>query len=373
MSERPAPPAVREFHHQPAFDGVRALAIALVMGINAFTPGLWGGFIGVSVFFVLSGFLITQLLLIEHARAGRIDLAAFYTRRARRLLPPLLCMLAAFLLLHPLLAPNGDRIAFWYDAFFALTYVSNWTYLTLHAPQWFDHTWSLAVEEQFYLLWPILIWPLLRARKPRRALVAMVVITAIALVWRHVVANGIAVAAHDSAERVYYGTDTRAFGLMLGALAAFAWNDEAIHQALTRPALRFALGWLAGLCLMILVWLGHHANGTEVHALARALLVTEVTTATLLICLIAYPRGAFASLLAIAPLRAIGRASYTLYLWHLPWFYWLQSQHRPWREVVLYGGLATLACALPAYWFIERPLLARSERRRSTAAATHEA
>src|SRR5215469_9867848 len=175
---QPSEPA---FAYRPALDGVRALAVAAVVLFHAGVPGLTGGFLGVDAFFVLSGFLITSLLLAEHTRRGRIGLAAFWGRRARRLLPALLVMLVAVVLTGRYLLPAVEVRLLRGDALAALGYVANWRmiyrgsdyFAQTSAPSPLQHTWSLGIEEQFYLIWPLVVVVVfaLFARRARALLV----------------------------------------------------------------------------------------------------------------------------------------------------------------------------------------------------------
>jgi len=217
-------PAVSGYY--PALDGIRAFAVAAVVLFHAGVTGVSGGFLGVDTFFVLSGFLITSLLLTERLRTGRIGLTAFWMRRVRRLIPGLLVMLAATVMTgHYLL--DGDELGLLRtDALAALGYVANWRmifrgtgYVAATAiPSPLQHTWSLGIEEQFYLLWPVLVAGLLgwlAVRKARWILAICCAVGAIASAW---------LCAHlyqpDSISRAYYGTDTRAQALLVGAALA---------------------------------------------------------------------------------------------------------------------------------------------------------
>src|SRR5919107_2026204 len=159
--------------HHPALDGIRGLAVAAVLAFHGGVAVLHGGFLGVDAFFVLSGFLITSLLFAEHASTGRIDLRAFWARRARRLLPALLLVLAVVLPLSRWAMPPEELAALRADALAALAYVANWRlmdrgggyFAETAAPSPLQHTWSLAIEEQFYLVWPLLVVALLLATR----------------------------------------------------------------------------------------------------------------------------------------------------------------------------------------------------------------
>ncbi len=215
----------------PGLDGLRALAVGAVLLYHAGMPWMPGGFLGVELFFVLSGYLITSLLLGEWVAEGRIDLGAFWLRRARRLLPALFLLLAVTLVFAIFFMPDevaglrGDTLA-------ASTYVTNW-YLAFNQQSYFElvgrpsllqHLWSLAVEEQFYLLWPLLFiggMRLLRTRQSMRiaTLAGAVASTLLMLALYNPDADP---------SRIYYGTDTRAAGLLIGCTLAFGMSLSSV-------------------------------------------------------------------------------------------------------------------------------------------------
>ncbi|MBA3282256.1 MAG: acyltransferase, partial [Acidimicrobiia bacterium] len=224
----------------PGLDGLRAVAVAAVVAYHL--GELPGGFLGVDVFFVISGFLITRLLLAEHERTGRIAIGAFWGRRFRRLLPALLVLLVAVALASRAELPGWRLTEIRNDAFGALAYVANWRFV-LSGESYFTkgvgpsplrHTWSLAIEEQFYLLWPLVVAGVLAmARRAARLSVGAVALAVGvgSAVWMAVVSGQ----GHDLS-RIYYGTDTRVFALCGGAWLASWWDPAA--AAASRPARR---------------------------------------------------------------------------------------------------------------------------------------
>jgi len=348
--------------HVPAIDGLRALAVAAVVIYHAAPSWLPGGFLGVTVFFVISGYLITSLLLAEQATQGRIDLPRFWLRRARRLLPALYAMLVLLLAYVELTDPaevarlRGDVLA----AFF---YVTNWAFVFRHQPYFVvmgrpplvQHLWSLAVEEQFYLVWPVIcaVW---LARWPKRRAVATVGIgIVVSALLMAVLVRGI-----GENPRAYYGTDTRAAELLIGALLAWLWPlrarpASAATASTDRRWLAEVASWLSlGVLVFCLVMLNEahpalYRGGFAVTALASAAVLVLVT----------HPLSrSLPAVLTLRPVQWVGLRSYSIYLWHWP----VLMLTRPQLDVPLQGlPLFVLRCLVTAilaelsYRFIEQP------------------
>ncbi len=230
----------------PALDGMRACAVLAVMMFHGGIPHMDGGFMGVDAFFVLSGFLITSLLLGEWRQALTIKLGAFWARRARRLLPALLLMLLFVAFFASVIVPKGTYGALRLDALATLLYVSNWHFILVNSNYFNEtsasspllHTWSLAVEEQFYVIWPLVVLAVMHFTRSLRALFALCCAAAIAsALWMHHVYDG-----GLNTNRAYLGTDTRSQCLFIGC--ALAVGLVLAHAA---PARRRA-GWPRGSC-----------------------------------------------------------------------------------------------------------------------------
>lgn len=339
-------------------DGIRGLAVAGVFCFHAGVPGARGGFLGVSVFFTLSGFLITSLLLEEAHTTGRIDLRRFWVRRVRRLLPPALATVAGVLVLAAFawhLQPAALRT----DTLTALADVANWHFIAdgrsyaalFQAPSPLLHFWSLAIEEQFYLLFPVAVWLLIRTsraarqsrRRLRRLLLAGVVLSATITI----------VAAHAGATTfVYYSLPTRAAELLVGALLATALRPSISRPALTGP-------WpsiVGGIALVLMFWLVMTTTVTSAWVENGGLILFAVLSAAVIIA--ALGRGPIAGLLAFSPLQKLGRISYGVYLYSWPIILWLTPARVGVNgaPLVLLQAVVTLVVAGLSYRWLEMPI-----------------
>lgn len=365
------PDGVFHLGHRRWLDGLRGVAILMVL---AFHLGLLpGGFLGVDIFFVLSGFLITSLLLEEWQSNGSIHLKQFYLRRALRLLPAFTLLLLLCGLSIPWLPSVQEKWARFREIAVAACYLSNWSTLHQTCMPTLDHTWSLAMEEQFYLLWPVLLYAMLRLKFPRRLVLLLVCcgIGASALLrvglyhWyqNHGVDRGVVIT------RLYRGLDTRADALLAGCLIGLlaAWD--------LLPKSRRFMRWTGAASLISLVYLSYlashwfldHTNYYHGHFTAVALM-----TALVLARLLAAPARFASRILEFAPLVGTGRISYALYLFHMPIIRLLMPgcTHLA-RAVGPFWGRAVLILlavslsfltALLSFYLVERPCLRLKER-----------
>jgi peptidoglycan/LPS O-acetylase OafA/YrhL len=306
--------------YMPGLDGVRALAVIAVIGYHLKVPFMPGGLLGVGMFFTLSGFLITFILLRTWGDTGHLDLRTFWLRRARRLLPAVVLLLVVVLAATALVAPDdfADRFG---ESIAAMLYVSNWTTIAsdnsyfeaFASPRPLDHLWSLAVEEQFYVVWPLLLLGLLNLAQRRLNRVALMTLTltVASFVWMVIVADP----GFDNT-RAYEGTDTRAGGLLLGAVLAMVWRPDRLSSRITPGARAFIDG--AGLvALVVLGWLVVRTDPFSLSLYRGGLLVLSIATAVL-VAVVVHPASRLGAALGTAPFVWIGERSYGIYLWHLP-------------------------------------------------------
>ncbi|MBV2132059.1 acyltransferase [Pseudomonas sp. MAP12] len=315
----------------PALDGIRAIAVMLVMAFHANTPWVSGGFLGVDVFFVLSGFLITSILYAEIARTGRIDIRRFYVRRFARLAPPLGACLVLYLVAAPYAWP--EYYHHMRDALLAAAYLSDYSTALWGMPEMLRHTWSLAAEEHFYLLWPLVLL-LLRPLQPRTVLLVLLALYATGTAWR------IACLELHGWYLTYYRFDTRATGMIAGAALALAVRcGYAAHLGRAAPILCVTLGYLIAFSLY---W-------RNPMALQAGVITAELTTAATIVLIVqsGAPRW-----LGSPGLSYIGRLSYGLYLFHYPVMHYLRDEY-DWPAALVVGSAAALALSAISYHTIE--------------------
>ncbi len=352
----------RAFDHVPALDGLRGVAVGLVLAYHFGVPGFGGGFLGVDLFFVLSGFLITTLLLYEWDRRATIDLFQFWFRRARRLLP------AVFLLLAVLAAWSATTSAYekgplrW-DLLASLAYVANWRFIIVGESYFSEfataspvrHLWSLAIEEQFYVAWPLIVVLALRigAKRPRGARF----VTG-ALIVATVLSTIILAVTYDESDpsRAYFSTFARAHELLIGAgAAALAAHANRLRGLIERHAGRIALAAAA-----IVVAFGLLLSDTSSLYYYGGSALFSLVAAGLILALVVGSRstGPAHRALRVAPLVWLGTISYGVYLWHWPFAIWLDPATTGLDGAPLFlarlGG--TLAIAAASFYLLERPI-----------------
>jgi peptidoglycan/LPS O-acetylase OafA/YrhL len=326
-------PSLQRLGHVPSLDGLRGVAIALVV-----TYHYWGwprgGWLGVDLFFVLSGFLITTLLLEEHAIHGRIRLRAFYIRRARRLFPALAVLLATYLVINAVRGTNAlSPVAHW-GFYTANVYEAFWPGTADHLIG-LNHLWSLAQEEQFYLVWPVAMLLAIRLRRPARLLIAVALF--LALYRAGLVLHG------ASGDRIYFAPDTHTDGLILGSAAAFVQQRGGRFMPTGTDVV------VAGLLCVPLVAFSASLPSTQMLVLPLFEVAAVVFVGAAIAGSLSLPR----------PLIWLGGISYSLYLWHALVLWTLHGEH---RSVAL---AISIAAAYASTRWVERPF-----RRRMPAAVS---
>ncbi len=344
----------------PAIDGLRALAIAAVVLYHAGFGWMGGGFLGVEVFFVISGYLVTNMLISGRAAPGGLSLAGFWQRRARRLLAAVVVLVAGVLAYCVAFLP-GEVAGLRGDAAAALGYASNWYLIfenqsyfeSLGRPSMLQHLWSLAIEEQFYIAWPI-AFALVFGRLRRWAAVPLILGLAVA----SAVLMAVMYEPLTDPSRIYYGADTRASGLLIGAALAFVWNPGRLSAArnvalrLSADALGLAaIGALVGLCVVL--------SSFDPFLYRGGFALTAVLTAVLISAAVHPGTFVLGRVLGFRPLVWIGLRSYSIYLWHWPVF----MLTRPGVDVSLDGFVlfalrlvVSLALAEVSYRLVETPV-----------------
>lgn len=280
----------------PELDGLRAVAVLSVLFFHAMPNGpASGGFVGVDVFFVLSGFLITSILEVS-GKQDRLRLRRFYWHRVLRLMPPLLLFLASYLLVAPFVWPDHNHLR---DTALSAGYISNYTYAFWRLPLYLQHTWSLSVEEQFYLIWPLVLSLLIRSRSPLVWLLSAYVASTF---WRFSFGEDWLI--------YYYRSDARVSGLILGAV---------IYFSLSYVRASAAAAWGGALILTMIVLLGRISDA------AWYIPFAEGASAVIICAIWSGKAGAIGSALRWRPVVMLGKLSYGIYLWHYPIAYALRD------------------------------------------------
>ena len=348
----------------PGLDGIRALAVIGVLLYHGDVGGVRGGFLGVDVFFVLSGFLITSIILEEFSKCGRIDFKQFYLGRARRLLPALVLMLLVVGIATAIFYRDAAH-QFASDALASIFYVNNWWYIFADQsyfaftgrPPLLKHLWSLSVEEQFYLIWPAIAYLCVRkfGRRGVALLAAIVALLSTAWMLYLTIANGYPDVADPS--RAYFGTDSHISGLLVGALLATFWRPARLTGAIPNSTKIFGTT-IGVLTFAAIIWVFVDAGEFSPWLYRGGFLAIALVTAVL-IASSTHPGLPLGRWLGSQPWRYIGQRSYGLYLWHWPIF----LVTRPMLDVALDGPALlalrlalTFAIAEASFRFIELPI-----------------
>jgi peptidoglycan/LPS O-acetylase OafA/YrhL len=358
-------PQDKRFPYLPGIDALRALAVLAVFLYHARVDWMPGGFLGVDVFFVISGYLITSLLLREFRGSDHIELGRFWLRRARRLLPAVGVLIAVTMVAAAILEPDRiDQLRG--DALASLAYFANWHFVFVEQsyfeqfqqPSLFTHLWSLSVEEQFYLFWPLIFAAGMKLFGRNRLLLGVCAgaLGSVALAWVLFDPSG-------DASRVYYGTDTHAVGLLAGVALALVWSPVELRRRRTGPLVGPILDVVGVLALAYVVLSFLHVHDYDLALWHGGYLWLALVTA-LLIAVLAHPAARLGRLLGTTPVLWLGLRSYSFYLWHWP----VLALTQPGVDVSLPRGvliplqlIAVLALADLSYRFVELPFRGKAK------------
>ena len=327
-----------ETRYIPGLDGLRAIAVGTVFLCHSF-PNLSTNPVGVDIFFVLSGFLITRGLVAQRESTGRIDIRQFYIRRARRLMPALALMAGSFLIVSALGTHFRQHLI---ASLCAITYVMNWSRAFHLGPaDWLEHTWSLSIEEQFYLLWPLVLTAMFRSVGIRGAAWGAGALAILSVIMRvYLFYSG------ADGDRIYNGFDARADCLLIGCVLA-----------LTRP---FSLSVLAAkLWFVPVAIIGSVSLLIPWSTMLLPSTIVAAASAWLVLILWSGKSPWLAAILEFRPVSYAGRISYGLYLWHWPVlsFLWAHHFERDSIGTAMIAGSLTLLAAAASFRFVEQPVM----------------
>lgn len=331
------------------------------MIFHAHTGFLEGGGLGVEVFFVLSGFLITWLLCAEADAHGNVNLKFFYARRGLRLGPALLLLVIVYVGVSLLVLTRGQAKENIIQGAISLAYLSNWARaFDWHAPNLLGHTWSLSIEEQFYLLWPLILLAMLRVTKTRAQAAALTLaLAALSQGWR------IFLLDHGATpERLFNGLDTRSDALMIGCALALMMSGARLadlRRYWSRPLSIIGPLALVGLCSLMLV--SEMTEWREPYMHRWGFAFAEICAVAVLAHFVVNGESWLARIFNARWLRQTGAISYGLYLWHYPVYRVLRLNGADPITILTVGSIITLAFALLSYRYIEQPVLRRFKSR----------
>lgn len=331
----------------PGLDGLRAVAVMFVMMVHSVPDFAPGGGVGVDIFFTLSGYLITSILIREFNEKGKLLLFRFYMRRVLRLAPALLLLVFAYLVLAQYFLPQPQTIlARLMTAAAAISYTMNWVRaFDYGSGGLLGHTWSLSVEEQFYLVWPLILVALMRNVSPKVAALCTIAMAASSLIWRLYLDSQGATFA-----RTYHGFDTRLDSILIGCSVAFMEKFSAINKDSGRL---ISMGWLIpflaiGCVVFLPSRLGEIGEfASTIVALSTAAIIWAILKESQIISVV----------LSVGVFCVIGRISYGLYLWHYPIFSLLHLNGYSPAQTLMIGSVLSAAAASTSYIFIEQYFL----------------
>jgi peptidoglycan/LPS O-acetylase OafA/YrhL len=370
----PARPSATGKERISALDGLRAVALLIIMGYHFGVGWLGGGFFSLDIFYVLSGYLITGLLVSEYRKRGRIKLSAFWLRRARRLLPALIIVLVAVTLMVRFAEPAGLYPDFRMSALSALFYFSNWwqiaaasNYFVASAPlSPLTHTWSLAVEEQFYLVWPLVVLAVMHFSRTFARGIRVLLVLSVTGALASALEMAVLYRPGGNTTRLYFGTDTHAQSILIGAAIASAMTiiemrrgNEGMAPVARSAVARWSLVVLGFAGFAATLTLTYTLSGTSSFDYRGGFFVSALSAAAIIIGAVSVPRGPIARVLSLPPLIWLGTISYGAYLWHYPIYVYLDPARTglvglPLLAVRFAG---TFALAAASYYLVERPVM----------------
>lgn len=305
--------------YMPGLDGLRALSVLAVIAYHLDLKWAQGGLLGVGIFFVISGYLITDQIITEWNKHQRLNLVDFWIRRARRLLPAMIGMLL-FVAFWLLFVDSSRLHALQGDFLSSLFYINNW-WLIFHQVSYFEsfgppspigHLWSLSVEEQFYVMWPLLLVIGLKIAS-RRGKLALLILASAAL---SALAMAMMYVPGTDPSRVYYGTDTRAFALLIGAALAVVWPSQKLNERVSIAA-RHTMDVVGGIGIIALIVFIYQTVEYDDWLYRGGLLFLSLIAAAV-IAVLSHPASKVGKMMGCKPLRWLGVRSYSLYIWHYP-------------------------------------------------------
>jgi len=357
-----------------ALDGLRAVVLLIIMGYHFGVGWLQGGFFGLDIFFVLSGYLITGLLVDEYRKRGGIKLSSFWLQRARRLLPALLIVLVAVTLLVRIAEPAGLYPGFRMNALSTLFYFSNWWqiaasgsyFVATGAVSPLTHTWSLAVEEQFYLIWPLVVLAVMGLSRTFTRGIKVLLALSVAGAAASALEMALLFSPSANTTRLYFGTDTHAQPILIGAAMACAMTMVQMHRGTDgmAPVARFGTARRGLVILGVAGLVGTFAlsrfqNGTSPFDYCGGFLLSGLSAAAIIIGAVCVPDGPIATVLSFRPLVWLGSVSYGAYLWHYPVAVFLDAERTglSGSSLLVLRVASTILLASASFYLAERPVM----------------